>query len=60
MGVNNQLLAGSVCIGVVTLVVAMDAGKPAVIAGVVIPPDTPSDDDVDDVLRNVDKSRVGW
>ena len=59
MGVNNQLLVGGVCVGVVTLVVAMDS-KSSERLDVVIPEDTPTDDDVFDLQRNLDAQRTEW
>ena len=59
MGVNNQLLVGGVCVGVVTLVVAMDR-KSSERLDVVIPEDTPTDDDVFDLQRNLDAQRTEW
>ena len=63
MGVNNQLLCGTACVGIVALVVAIDAGKqevPLSGEGNPPPPDIPGQTDVDSLLADVQTQATRW
>ena len=64
MGVNNQVLCGGACVGIVVLVVAMDAPKTAVPIregeGNPPPPDIPGQTDVDALLKDVETQATRW